>query len=192
MRGKRLLTTLRLYTLRSGVKRAQYLKDKGIFAHIGEGCSFQDRQLPLYPNLIKFGNNVHTASNIGFVTHDIAYKMLNKKYAEECKESGKKYKERVGCIEVGDNVFIGSGTRILYDVKIGSNVIIGSGSVVNRDVPDNTVVAGVPAKQIGTFEEFVAKYENATDYPAEQAPGREVVCDALAEVAWEDFYEKRK
>lgn len=51
-------------------------------------------------------------------------------------------------IFVGDNVYISTGVIILGPVKIGNNVIIGAGSVVNKDVPDNATVAGVPAKII--------------------------------------------
>ena len=56
-----------------------------------------------------------------------------------------------------DNVFIGCNTTILGNVRIGSNVIIGAGSVVTKDIPDNSLVVGNPAKVIGTFEEFLEK-----------------------------------
>lgn len=46
---------------------------------------------------------------------------------------------------IGDNVWIGARSVILPGVKIGNNVVIAAGSVVIRDVPDNVVVAGVPA-----------------------------------------------
>ena len=49
---------------------------------------------------------------------------------------------------VGDNVYIGAGARILGDITVGNNVIIGANSVVVRDVPDNSIVAGVPAKVV--------------------------------------------
>ena len=51
-------------------------------------------------------------------------------------------------IEIGDNVFIGSGVHILYDTKIGSNVIIGTCSVVTHDIPANSIAVGNPAKVI--------------------------------------------
>lgn len=56
-----------------------------------------------------------------------------------------------------NNVFIGSGTRILYNTRIGNNVIIGSDSLVNKDLPDNSVYAGVPARYICSFNEYVEK-----------------------------------
>lgn len=53
---------------------------------------------------------------------------------------------------IGDNVYIGPGVRILGQIKIGNNVIIGANSVVIRDVPDNCMVAGIPAKVIRHVE----------------------------------------
>lgn len=50
--------------------------------------------------------------------------------------------------EIGDNCYIGVGVTILGPIKIGKNVTIAAGAVVNKDVPDNAVVAGVPAKVI--------------------------------------------
>jgi len=47
---------------------------------------------------------------------------------------------------IGDDVEVGVGAKVLGKIKVGSNVIIGAQSVVTRDVPDNTVVAGVPAR----------------------------------------------
>jgi sugar O-acyltransferase (sialic acid O-acetyltransferase NeuD family) len=52
------------------------------------------------------------------------------------------------CI-IGDEVFLGAGSVILPKRKIGNNVIIGAGAVVTKDVPDNNVVVGIPAKPRG-------------------------------------------
>ncbi len=53
-----------------------------------------------------------------------------------------------GRCKVGDFVSIGTNATLLPDVCVGNNVIIGGNSLVNKDVPDNTVVVGVPAKII--------------------------------------------
>lgn len=53
-----------------------------------------------------------------------------------------------GEVVIGNNVWIGDKSTILAGVRIGNNVIVGANSVVTKDVPDNTVVAGTPAKII--------------------------------------------
>jgi acetyltransferase-like isoleucine patch superfamily enzyme len=51
-------------------------------------------------------------------------------------------------VVIGDNVWIASGAIILPGVRIGSNSVIAAGAVVTRDVPENVVAAGVPAKVV--------------------------------------------
>jgi maltose O-acetyltransferase len=51
-------------------------------------------------------------------------------------------------VTIGDNVWIGGNTTILPGVTIGSNVTIGAGSVVVKDIPDNCVAVGNPARVI--------------------------------------------
>lgn len=53
-----------------------------------------------------------------------------------------------GCVKVGDYSFIGAGSTVLPRISIGKNTIVGAGSVVTKDLPDNVVAYGVPAKII--------------------------------------------
>ncbi len=53
-----------------------------------------------------------------------------------------------GCCHVGNGVSVGTGATILDSIKIGAGSIIGAGSVVTKDIPENVVVYGVPAKII--------------------------------------------
>lgn len=54
----------------------------------------------------------------------------------------------MGKVEIEDDVWIGTGSRILKDVSIGKGAVIGAGSVVNSDIPPYKIAGGVPAEVI--------------------------------------------
>ena len=61
------------------------------------------------------------------------------------------------CPVIGDNCYIGAGAKLFGDIKIGNNCQIGAAAVVLNDVPDNSIVVGIPGKVIGrTPENFLA------------------------------------
>lgn len=63
---------------------------------------------------------------------------------------------------IGSNCWIAPHCIILPNVKIGNNVVVATGSVVTKDIPDNVVVAGVPAKIIkprNITEKYQLKYK---------------------------------
>lgn len=60
-------------------------------------------------------------------------------------------------VSIGDDVWIGGKAVILPGVHIGNNCVIAAGAVVTHDVPDNTLVAGVPAKPVKTLEDDVER-----------------------------------
>ena len=51
-------------------------------------------------------------------------------------------------VRIGDDVWLGGNVTVLPGVTIGNNVVVGAGAVVTRDVPDNCVVCGVPARMV--------------------------------------------
>ena len=53
-----------------------------------------------------------------------------------------------GCPVLGNNIFVGSGAKIVGDIAIGDNVTIGANAVVNKSFPSDVVIGGVPAKVI--------------------------------------------
>ena len=63
------------------------------------------------------------------------------------------YKDDGGIPTIGDNVHICAGAKVLGNIKVGNNVVIGANAVVVKDVPDNCVVGGVPAKIIRRTED---------------------------------------
>ena len=94
--------------------------------------------------LIEIGDDVTMAPRVHILCHDASTKaFLN--YT------------KIGRVTIGNKVFIGADTVVLPGVTIGSNVIIGANSTVTHDVPDNTVVAGSPARVLCTLEEYLSK-----------------------------------
>lgn len=97
--------------------------------------------------LIEIGNNVTMAPRVHILCHDASTKtFLNV--------------TKIGRVTIGDNVFIGAESVVLPGVTIGNNVIVGANSTVTKNVPDNTVVAGSPAKVICSLEEYLNKERN--------------------------------
>ncbi|MBE1425957.1 acetyltransferase-like isoleucine patch superfamily enzyme [Desulfomicrobium macestii] len=97
------------------------------------------------PYLITIGNHVTITANVQFVTHDGGVWVLRLKDPAL---------DVFGEILIGSNVFIGYGAIIMPNVQIGNNVVVGAGTIVTKNVPDNVVVAGVPAKIICTLDEY--------------------------------------
>ena len=109
------------------------LRKKG--AIIGKNTHILNSHIDItHPHLVEIGDNF-TLTNCTLLTHDASTK----------KTLGK---SKIGCITIGNNCFIGYGTIILPNIKIGNNCIIGAGSVVTKNIPDNSLVAGNPAKFI--------------------------------------------
>ena len=131
------------------------------------------------PELVKIHDNVFVAADVTFVTHDTSRNMLSNKYH-------KYYSMNLGCIEIMDNVFIGLGSIILPNVKINENVIVAAGSVVTKSIPKNSVVAGNPARIIGTFDEFNKKNEELT-----QKLGKKSYKE-FVDFCWNDFEKNKK
>ena len=179
----RIWQSLRISLIRSNEARADYIKKKNLYGAVGENCAIKRRKIPLYSKLIRIGDNVRHGS-VTFLTHDNTYRVFNRDPA--LKEIYGKFSERIGCIEIGNNVFIGSGVTILYNTKIGSNVVIGTGSIVTHDIPDNSVVVGVPARVIGTYTDLAERMK-VQQYPVELKPKGQKVSDALAKYMWDKF-----
>jgi acetyltransferase-like isoleucine patch superfamily enzyme len=138
----------------SSAEYATFLSRHGGFVSIGERCSILPSTLFTDPAYTRIGNNVHFAS-CSIIGHDGSAGMIEAARGEPLDGTGK--------VDIRDNVFIGHQAIILPGVTIGPNAIVAAGAVVNRDVPPNAVVGGVPARQIGTFDEVYAKRRAETE-----------------------------
>ena len=152
MKADRLYHSIRLMLCRTARKRAEYLKKHDVLGAIGENCVWGPRLLPLYPKMIRLHNNVRVHPTAKLVPHD----MLNGFLSNCDPNSDFGYREKLGCIELMDNVYISMNVTIMPNVRINKNCIISAGSVVTSDIPKNSIASGIPAKPTGRFDMFMA------------------------------------
>jgi acetyltransferase-like isoleucine patch superfamily enzyme len=108
---------------------------------IGEGTYCTPANIDsIAPELIEIGRNCVIGPGSVIATHDASLFPTH---------GGHVVRPTV----IGDQVFIGYGAIVLAGVTIGSGAIIGAGAVVTKSVPPGVIVAGVPARPIGTVEE---------------------------------------
>lgn len=93
---------------------------------------------------ITIGDNVTLAPRVHILAHDAS----TKNYLNHTK---------VKNVTIGNNVFIGTSSVIMPGVSIGNDVIIGAGSVVTKDVPENSVYVGNPARFVCDTSEYISK-----------------------------------
>ena len=180
----RIRHTIGMCCCSTAIKRANYLKKHDIFYHFGDNCMTMFRKIPLYPKLISFGDNVWIASHVSFITHDVIHRMLNKI------DGDVHFQEYLGCIDIKDNVFVGSNSTILPNVSVGPNTIIAAGSLINRSIPGNGVYGGVPAKYICSFEEFTAKRKRYPEITITRA--KNGLSSETVDACWKRFMELNK
>lgn len=134
-----------------------YMKEN--FAECGEGCYIE---LPFHANWgghhIHFGSNVYLNSNCTLVDDghiyigdrvligpNVTIATANHPQQAELRAKGLQYNIDV---RIGENTWLGAGVIVVPGVTIGKNAVIGAGSVVVKDIPDNVLAAGNPARVI--------------------------------------------
>ncbi|MCO5268228.1 MAG: serine O-acetyltransferase [Brumimicrobium sp.] len=101
------------------------------------------------PHTVEIGNNfILGYGGLGVVIHG-ATKIGNDVHIDQNVTIGGTSK-KTEVPTIGNHVYIGAGAKILGPIKIGNNVVIGANAVVVKDIPDNCLVVGVPAKVIKT------------------------------------------
>ncbi|SIR78661.1 acyltransferase [Microbacterium sp. RURRCA19A] len=130
--------------LLSGKER--FARRKGVT--IGRDCRILSNIVTTEPWLITVGDRVTISSEVTFITHDGSGWLVRD-------DRGRRY--RYAPITLGSDVFIGAGVTIMPGVSIGDHVVVGAGSVVTKNVPAGTVVAGVPARAVSTWDDFERK-----------------------------------
>ncbi len=109
-------------------------------AYIGKNCKISSHTF--------ICEGVHIEDNV-FIGHNVTF--INDKYPRSVNTDGSMQTEtdwKVVETYIRKGASIGSSATILCGVSVGENAIVGAGSVVTKDVPANSIVAGVPAKII--------------------------------------------
>jgi len=155
---------------------------RSLGVRVGDGVRFYGISRHMFgsePWFISIGNNCYITAGVQFVNHDGGTLILRKDYPDL---------EWTAPIEIGDDVYLGIRTIVLPGVKIGNRSIIGAGSVVTRDIPANSVAAGVPAKVLCTTDDYLKRMQEKSlrcgHLPAAQKA--EVIKAIYREKGWFD------
>ena len=110
--------------------------DYGYNIEIGENFYSNHNLIILDVGRVKIGDNVQVAPNVSIYTagHPVH---------PETRNTGYEYGID---ITIGDNVWIGGSVCVMPGVTIGNNAVIGAGSVVTKDIPENAIAVGNPAR----------------------------------------------
>jgi len=100
-----------------------------------------------YPHLIEIGDNCRIAKGVRFLSHD----------ATTFRDLGV---TRLAQVKILEGTWIGERVIILPGVTLGPRALIAAGSVVNRDIGEDKVAAGNPARPYGSFSELLNKYRD--------------------------------
>ncbi|MBQ7274477.1 MAG: sugar O-acetyltransferase [Clostridiales bacterium] len=110
--------------------------DYGYNIEIGDNFFANFNFVVLDVGKVRIGNNVQIAPNVGLYT-------AGHPLHPDSRNSGYEYGID---ITIGDNVWIGGSVCVMPGVTIGNNAVIGAGSVVTKDIPDNAIAVGNPAR----------------------------------------------
>lgn len=105
---------------------------------IGDDVRFDD----IFPELISIGKNTRITSGATILSHFLDTTFVS--------TEDKPFRFLNGEVVIGDNVFIGANAVICKPLTIGRNAIVAAGAIVTKYVPAYAIVAGVPARIIGT------------------------------------------
>lgn len=171
----------KIWVKRSKKAYLNYLKKCGI--KIGAGTVFYEpRSINIdisRPELLEIGSNVFIHRRCNILTHDWAgWCFVN---------SHKEFYPSHAKVKIGNNVWFGENVSVCKGVSIGDNCIIGIGSVVTKSIPDNCVAAGIPARVLCSYEEYVEK--RSKQYVQEAIEYAQAIFDSGREPVMEDFYD---
>lgn len=131
------------------------------------------------PELLEIGNNVFIHRDCVILTHDwTGWCFVN---------SDKEFYPSHAKVKIGDNVWLGERVMVLKGVTIGNNCIIGAGAIVTKNIPDNSIAVGVPARVICSYDEY--KKKRSEKHVEESLEYASCIIKSGRDPKKEDFYD---
>ncbi len=127
---------------------------RSLGVRVGEGCRIYCDIVSTEPWLIEIGDRVGIAGGVKFLTHDGAAMMVRDRRPRA---------QKLGPIRIGDDVFVGENAVLLPGTEIGAGCIVGPGAVVRGTVPENTLVFGNPAREVGRASLYLERLLRSAD-----------------------------
>jgi acetyltransferase-like isoleucine patch superfamily enzyme len=119
----------------------------GNSCYIGTDCLFDDEE----PGLLTIEDFVGIAYRVTILTHELFWKVENEQRVMTVRKQP---------VVLKRNCKIGTGAIILPGVTVHENAMVGAGAVVNKDVPPNSIVGGIPAKVLRMMDDESVKISN--------------------------------
>lgn len=113
---------------------------RALGATIGEGCLIYSTAFSTEPYLVTLGNRVAVSGGVKFLPHDGAVWLLRQR---------RPHAQVFGRIVVEDDCYIGENALLLPGTRVGRGSVVAAGAVLKGRFPENSVIAGNPARAVG-------------------------------------------
>ncbi|RED44304.1 acyltransferase [Aestuariispira insulae] len=149
---------LRLDRMMDETRREDLKRQLG---RIGEGVLLKRDVMIIHPKLVTIGDHTHVGERVYIRASDrieigshcqIANNVIIVNADHIIDGGAYSGRTKTQPIKIGNNVWLAAGAKILGGVTIGDNAVVAAGAVVNKDVSENTIVGGIPAKVIRRIE----------------------------------------
>lgn len=158
IRGKKYIKYGKNFTTGTGCRIEAYkFNEKEPKLKIGDNVQINDYVHFSCAESLIIGDNVLIASKV-YIT-DLNHGSYSGEEQSSPQEIAKERKIYTKPVKINNNVWIGENVSILSGVEVGENVILGANSVVTKNIPENCIAVGNPARVIKVYNKSIGKWE---------------------------------